>query len=258
MRKCLSLFVALLALALLVPVSFEGAGTGNTITLTASGAPTGSCSVLFRYIDSATGNEYNCKAGTWNLVGGGGGGTISGLTANVVPKAATATTLANSSITDNLVVTSTELIRGLNSCRVTGDITLSTSATNVCSFSLPASALGWAWHCDILWTVTAGTTPTIAIGVNASQTPTGTTNGYAQIKTTNANVATEGTAAISASGAINLLTSPTLTVSATVFSADSSGTLLASGTAGTFAITMTGTGASFAGKAKAGTACYLY
>lgn len=47
---------------------------GNTVSITGSGAPTGSCSYIFRYIDSSAGTEYNCKAGAWNSVGGGGGG----------------------------------------------------------------------------------------------------------------------------------------------------------------------------------------
>lgn len=50
---------------------------GNTISFTGSGAPTGSCSYIFQYIDSATGNQYNCLAGAWHLIAGGGGsGTV--------------------------------------------------------------------------------------------------------------------------------------------------------------------------------------
>ncbi len=60
-----------LLFALLLLTGAALAQTGNTVTITAAGAPTGSCSYIFRYIDSATGNEYNCKAGVWNQVGGG-------------------------------------------------------------------------------------------------------------------------------------------------------------------------------------------
>jgi len=146
----------------------------------------------------------------------------------------------------------TALIRDGNIKRLTTDTALATSATNVFQWSLPASAKPWAFRADIIWSVTAGTTPTLSIGVNASQTPTGTTNAAASILTTNADVGTEGTAAISASGAINVLTTGTLTPSGTLFQAQIFGTLLASGTAGTFSITMTGTGAGFAGTASAG------
>jgi len=193
----------------------------------------------------------------------GGGGTFSlgsnlfviGVNSNTgfTSEAASTMALGNGTLNDE-----TALLRSANACRVNSDITLSTSATNICSFSLAAIARAWAWQCQIMWAVTAGTTPTIAIGVNPSQTPTGTTNGAASILTTNADVGTEGTAPISASGSTTLLTSPTLTTSATVFQAASFGTFLASGTAGTFAINMTGTGAGFAGTAKAGTTCYLY
>ena len=256
LQRLLSIVLTIAVFLVTLPSTSWSQG-GNTLTITGTGAPSGTCSFIMYYINASTGDFYNCKSSAWNLVGGSGG-VISGLSTNVIPKASSGTALTNSSITDNLVVSSTEFFRPINACRLTTDTALSTSATNICSFSLPASALGWAWQCDILWNVTAGTTPTIAIGVNPSQTPTATTNGYAEIKTSNANAATEGTAAISASGATSLLTSGTLTPAATIFSATTFGTIAASGTAGTFAITMTGTGASFAGNAKAGTACYLY
>src|SRR5438132_805742 len=63
----------LAVLTLLTGVCF--AQSGNTVTITASGAPTGACSYIFQYIDSATGNQYNCKAGAWNQIGAGGGST---------------------------------------------------------------------------------------------------------------------------------------------------------------------------------------
>jgi fibronectin-binding autotransporter adhesin len=145
-----------------------------------------------------------------------------------------------------------------NVTRVTSDITLSTSATNIASFTLPALAKAWAFRADIMWVVSAGTTPTLSIGVNLSQTPTGTTNGAGNILTSNADVGVDGSSPISASGATNLVTTGTLTPAGTVFQASCFGTILASATAGTFAITMTGTGSGFAGVAKAGTACYLF
>ncbi len=148
---------------------------------------------------------------------------------------------------------------GLNPCRITSPITLSTSATTICSWSLPPVAKAWAWQCSIGYNVTAGTTPTVAIGVNPSQTPTGSTIGFATIDLTVATLTgSSGSATISASGATNLLTSGTVTTTSTNLPATTFGTLLASGTAGTFAITMTGTGASFAGTATAGSTCWFY
>jgi hypothetical protein len=62
---------------------------GNTVTITASGAPAGACSYIFQYIDSATGNQYNCKAGAWNQIGGGGGSSaFSALTSSTNTTAA--------------------------------------------------------------------------------------------------------------------------------------------------------------------------
>jgi hypothetical protein len=64
------------------------------------------------------------------------------------------------------------------------------------------------------------------------------------------NAATEATVALSASGVVSVLTSPTLAAQAFVFLSSSSGTLLAPATAGTFAITMKGTGAGFCGRSQ--------
>jgi len=152
------------------------------------------------------------------------------------------------------------LLRDANACRVTADITLPVNtATTVCTWSLPAVAKAWAWQCKIPWVISAGTgTNTLTIIANASQTPTGTTNGMAEIKTSNTNTATEAVTAISASGATTLLTSGTITPAATVFQSSTSGTLLASGTAGTFAIQMTAAGTTATAAAKAGASCILY
>jgi len=152
------------------------------------------------------------------------------------------------------------LIRAGNACRVTADITLPVNtATTVCSWSLPAVAKAWGWQCQIPWVISAGSgTNTLAIIANPSQTPTGATNGSAEIKTTNTNTATEATTAVSASGGTTLLTSPTITPAATVFMSSTSGTLLASGTAGTFAIQMTAAGTTATAAAKAGATCTLY
>lgn len=154
----------------------------------------------------------------------------------------------------------TGLLRNGNSCRVTGDITLPVNtATTVCSWSLPAVAKAWAWQCEIPWVISAGSgTNTIAVIANPSQTPTGTTNGFAEILTTNTGTATEATTAISASGGTTLLTSGTITPAATVFSSRTSGTLLASGTGGTFTIQMTAAGTTATAAAKAGATCLLY
>lgn len=74
---------------------------------TGSGAPSGlNCTVgKDVYTDTATGNLYKCTTtgtpGSWTLVG------ISGLTTNKIPKAASGTTIGDSSLTDDGTTVST-------------------------------------------------------------------------------------------------------------------------------------------------------
>lgn len=148
------------------------------------------------------------------------------------------------------------LIRlGLNSCRVTSAVTLSTAATTICTWSLPALAKTWAWQCSGTYSITAGTTPAFGLGMNASQTPTET--GNASINTTLSGTSTQGSATATTSGNQSILTGGTLT---TITSApwSSSGTIQASATAGTFAITGILTGTTPAGTVNVGSTCYLY
>jgi hypothetical protein len=142
-------------------------------------------------------------------------------------------------------------------CRISSDVTLSTSATSICAFTLPNVSKVWALECHIGWAVTAGTTPTLSFGVNASQTPAGSTQIFGEILTTNTNTATQASATLSASGALNVITSPTLTTAATLFQASLFGTINANATSGTFTVAATGAGASFAGAVKAGSTCSL-
>lgn len=152
------------------------------------------------------------------------------------------------------------LIRPANICRITADVSLTVNTANsFCSFSLPALAKAWGWHCDVIWAISAGTgTNTFSLGVNASQTPTAATNAAATILTTQTGTQTQGVAALSASGAVNVLTSPTYTPAATLQQATATGNVLASATAGTFAITATAAGTTATAAIKAGTTCNLY
>src|SRR6266568_1343847 len=104
------------------------AQSGNTVTITSSGAPTGACSYIFQYIDSATGNQYNCKAGAWNQIGGGAGAvsSVNGLTGAVVTPANCSTvsfsatpTFSGASNTDCFSIT------------LTGNVTSSTFSNGV-------------------------------------------------------------------------------------------------------------------------------
>lgn len=146
-----------------------------------------------------------------------------------------------------------------NTCKPTSNITLSTSATTICTWSLPNVALTWSWECNGIYSITAGTTPTFSLGMNASQTPTSET-GSAQIDTNGSGsslVATNATATSASSGNQNILTGASVT---TVTNAQFTtyGTLQPSATAGTFAITGTLGGTTPAGTVNVGTSCTLY
>src|SRR5437667_6522285 len=65
--------IAVFLVFLLCSVSWA---SSNTITITGSGAPTGTCSVIMFYVDSATGNFYDCPASAWIQAGAPGGGVV--------------------------------------------------------------------------------------------------------------------------------------------------------------------------------------
>jgi hypothetical protein len=200
------------------------------------------------------GGGTSCGTPTCTVSTAGGGNGVLALSGNT-SGSCTLTTDATGT-TD----TSSCLLAAPNACRVTADVSLTVNVANsFCSFSLPALAHAWSWQCNIIWAITAGTgVNSFALGVNASQTPTGATNAAAGIYTTQLGVQTQGVAALNASGAITMLTSPTYAPAATLEQAYSSGTLVASAIAGTFAITATANGTTVTAAIKAGSTCYLY
>lgn len=154
------------------------------------------------------------------------------------------------------------LERDAGACGLASDVSLTVNTPNsFCSWTIGAAEANQTWRfaCDIIWAYTAATgTPTLAVGVNASQSPTATTNIMGRIGTA-ASTFTEGPAvALSASGNVNALTSPTLTPGASAWPARISGTVAYSATAGTFAITATANGTTATAAIKAGTTCRLY
>jgi hypothetical protein len=153
------------------------------------------------------------------------------------------------------------LLRAGNACYVTSAITLvaSPTFTNICSWSLPAVAKTWGWQCSGTYNISAGTTPTLILGMNASQAPTSETgNGTIDSVSggTTSQVTTANSATSSASGDVTIQTGASVT---TVTSAPwtSSGTIQASATAGTFAIRASMGGTTPAGTISVGSVCWL-
>lgn len=138
-------------------------------------------------------------------------------------------------------------------CRITSPITLSSTATPICVWPIPAGVT-LAWDCHIPYSMTAGTLPTLSLGMNASQAPTNET-GYALIGTSNVGAFVSGTATSAAAGAVNILQGGTVTNN--TFQAFTFGTIVGSATAGTFTITATLSGSGAAGTIPAGGVCML-
>jgi hypothetical protein len=161
---------------------------------------------------------------------------------------------------NEVLSTSTQVL--VPQCKVKTAVTLSTSATTICSWNLPNSAQTWAWQCSGTYTITAGTTPDFGLGMNASQTPTSET-GNALISsvsasTTSTQVFTGDSNTAAASGNQPIYTSTVAITTVTNSPWTSSGVLQASATAGTFAITGILTGTTPAGTVNPGTTCQLY
>lgn len=156
----------------------------------------------------------------------------------------------------------TGLLRGAGPCRIIAAVALTVGggSTAVCTWTLPGAARTWGWICSGTYNVSAGTTPTFGLGMNASQTPTSET-GNASIDSVSgggtSQVSTANSATATASGNQSILTGATVT---TVTNApwSSSGTIQASVTTGTFAITAIVTGTSAVGQVNVGSVCELY
>jgi hypothetical protein len=56
----------------------QGGQTSSVPPLTGSTAPAGGCGVGSLYVNTTTGDLYDCNAGSWNKVSGGGSGAFSG------------------------------------------------------------------------------------------------------------------------------------------------------------------------------------
>jgi hypothetical protein len=211
--------------------------------------------------------QFNSKTGTPNLmhddclISGGNGTSIQISTASSFVVNLGSIFSLEDYDAGNMFLSPT-LFKLSNGCNVSSDVTLSTSATSFCTFQLPNIARSWSVHCDLLWSVTAGTTPTIAFGVSPVVAPASSSNFFASVWTTNpVNTTPTGSSspvAVTAAGNTNVVTSAALTIAATIFSGSLGGTLNAAAGSGNFSITATLGGTTPAGVIRGGTGCYLY
>jgi hypothetical protein len=126
----------------------------------------------------------------------------------------------------------------------TSTLTLALSPVNLCTITLPNAAVVWRVNCQGGWSVTAGTTPTFAVGNNWAQTPSGVF-GAANIDTTNAGVGVQGTTSATSNG--NIVATGALTTGATIFTTTWWTTFTGSATSGAYHPTASLTGTSATG-----------
>lgn len=148
--------------------------------------------------------------------------------------------------------TSTGAINTGNKCTfvlTTSSFTLALSPVTLCpNWSLPQVSKSFFWQCSMGWSNPAGTTPTFAIGITWAQAPS-SANQLANIYITNGSGTVAGIndqLATSTTTNSNILATPSLTNSGTVFQAFASGEFVSSATAGAFSptVSLTGTGAT--------------
>ncbi len=142
-----------------------------------------------------------------------------------------------------------------NVCKITSPIALSTSATTVCVWTLPAVAKTWVFTCLLGYNFSAGKSPTVTLAMNTSEAPVNET-GFANIYSSNTGNSTQNSISSTSAGTQNILTGAAVTTG-TTYQATAFGTIQASATSGTFAIQALMDGQSPAGTVTPGSICTL-
>ena len=252
------------------PVIFN-AGTATNPTQQAAGSAsnTGDVFATTAHLWSSAGTAIAGWDANGQVVGDGkayifsqsatANGTV-GAELSIVGTGSTEAMTTNGGTSTNLL-----LLPG-NGCKITGPVTLSGTTAVVCSWTtLPNSAQTWAWQCHGSYNITGGTTPGLTLQMNASQAPTSETGNAVVGSLTASGAVTQtfqtGSSTSTSSGVQTIFAdSPTVAIT-TVTNApwETSGTIQASATSGTFAIqaVLSGTGTP-AGAINAGSTCLLY
>jgi hypothetical protein len=139
-----------------------------------------------------------------------------------------------------------------NACHISTAVTL-TSTTTICSWTLPAAAITWSYHCSGTWS-TSTSTISMTLGTQFADAPTNSSHNA--IIWTAASTQTYGTASNTGTTAVTTMTGGSLS-SGTNVPWQASGTFTGSATSGTFVIYGTASTSSDASIA-AGSSCYLF
>lgn len=165
MRK-LTAALVMLWLVILQPTAMYA--IGNTVIISASGAPSGTCGPIQLYMDSATGNLYDCPAGSWVQAGSGSassGVTAAGtLTSTALVTGGGTKTVQTPSATSTLDTSGNLIAAGFARSTqmrvITADVTCGTGGTLApctafttitgLSATLPLVAQTWSFDCNLI------------------------------------------------------------------------------------------------------------
>ena len=124
----------------------QGGQTSSTPPLTGTGAPAGNCGVGSLYVNTTTGDLYDCNGGSWNKVNGsgsGGSGTVTQVTSGNFPP------LFNVSVATNTTTPAFSFATiNQSSHTVYGNCTGSTGAPAFCALTaamLPTLSIDGQW-----------------------------------------------------------------------------------------------------------------
>jgi hypothetical protein len=156
------------------------------------------------------------------------------------------------------IFTKYALMGSNNTCHVTSNVSLSGTAANICSWTLPPEARTWNWQCDGTYTLAGGSSPTLSIGVYPGPTTAPTSiDGTAAIDSTLTGTTTKATVHhITATANTILLTGATNTQADAPFS--TFGSIQATATSSNFSITATANGSPSSAAVNVGTGCTLW
>lgn len=161
-------FFKVMLWAVLVLFSASGSlwAQGNTVTLTGSGAPSGGCAFIMRYIDVVGQVEYACTtSGSWFAVGPGAAGAVS-LSSVTDPSATKAFSMGANALTWNWTTNSstTNLFNVADFATNTGTGYLFTISTGAASATKPFRACyRGTSNCVNMDTTTLTTSGTVVI-----------------------------------------------------------------------------------------------